>query len=171
MKKILISFLLLYAQYTLAQRAVRYSGAVEAGMLKFQNRTITADPGPNWKGYNLDQRQNGITLNVVNGVVYRDRLFCGLGLGWLNFDGINGVSVFGDFFWLVTKTRLAPVVGAKMGYTRLFNQYEGGTGSPLIELDGGLAYRFTERSAVEVRSGVTFTQQAAFIPLKLRLRF
>ena len=171
MKKIFVFSFLLYAQHTFAQRAVRYSGTVEAGTLRFQNRTVTVDPGPNWKGYNLDQRQNGTTLSLINGIVYQNRFFCGLGLGWLNFDGINGVSAFGDFSWLITQTRFAPVVGAKVGYMHLYNQYEGGTGSPLIELDGGLAYRFTKRSAVEVRAGITFTQQAAFIPLRLRLRF
>ncbi|MCC5613185.1 hypothetical protein LC612_42535 [Nostoc sp. CHAB 5834] len=171
MKNVFVFFCLLSAQYALAQQPVRYTGSLEVSALRFQSRTLTVEPGPNWKGYNLNQQQHGTMLSLINGLVYHNRLFAGLGLGWLHFDGINGVSVFGDLSCLVTKTRLAPVVGVRVGYTHLRNQYEGGTGSLLSELDGGLSYSFTKRLTAEVRTGIAFTQQAAFVPLKLRLRF
>jgi hypothetical protein len=67
-----------------------YSGRIETGYMNYLFRTITVEPGPNWKGYNLNNRQNGFNFNSINGVTFQDRkIFTGIGAGYSNFDGID----------------------------------------------------------------------------------
>jgi hypothetical protein len=65
---------------------ISYSIKTETGFLMYQNNTIQVDPGPNWKGYNLYE-QNGIDFNIVNGIDFENKLFVGIGIGYLNFKG------------------------------------------------------------------------------------
>jgi hypothetical protein len=83
--------------YPIAPKAqMNYSGRARTGYQHYAFRTITVDPEPNWKGYNLDEKQNGFNFTTVNGLAFKNRkLFTGIGLGYLNFEGINGVSIFG----------------------------------------------------------------------------
>jgi hypothetical protein len=122
---------------------ISYSIKTETGFLMYQNNTIQVDPGPNWKGYNLYE-QNGIDFNIVNGIDFENKLFVGIGIGYLNFEGINGFYAFTDFEYLPLKTKLTPLVNLKIGYSHIWNQYENGTGTGLVELSTGLNYRLTE---------------------------
>ncbi len=147
-----------------------YSIKAETGFLKYQNNTIQVDPGPNWKGYNLYE-ENGIDFNVVNGIEFKNKLFAGIGIGYLNFEGINGFSVFTDFEYLPLKTRLTPLINLKIGYSHIWNQYENGTGTGLGEFCVGLNYRLTEKLGIYAKSGFTMTQQSLLIPIRLGIRF
>ena len=149
---------------------INYSMKAETGFLKYQFNTIQVDPGPNWKGYYLDG-ENGIDFNIVNGVDFKNKLFAGIGIGYLNFEGINGLSVFSDFEYLPFKTRLRPLINLKIGYSHIWNQYENGTGTGLGELCVGLNYRLTEKMDVYAKSGFTMTQQSLLIPIRLGIRF
>ena len=149
---------------------VNFSTKAEAGFLGYQYNTVQVDPGPGWKGYNLNE-QNGIDINIINGVDFKNKLFAGIGIGYLNFEGINGLSVFSDFEYLPLKTRLTPLVNLKIGYSHLWNQYEQGTGSGLGELCLGLNFRLTEKIDVYAKSGFTITQQSLLIPIRLGIGF
>lgn len=149
---------------------INYSIKAETGFLKYQNNIIQVDPGPNWKGYNLYE-ENGIDFNIVNGVDFKNKLFVGIGIGYLNFDGINGLSVFSDFEYLPLKTRLGPLINLKIGYSHIWNQYENGTGTGLGEFCVGLNYRLTEKIDIYAKSGFTMTQQSLLIPIRLGIRF
>jgi hypothetical protein len=149
---------------------INYSLKAETGFLKYQFNTIQVDPGPNWKGYYLDE-ENGIVLNIVNGIDFKNKLFAGIGIGYLNFEGINGVSVFSDFEYLPFKTRLTPLINLKIGYSHIWNQYENGTGTGLGEFCLGLNYRLTEKIDIYTKSGFTMTQQSLLIPIRLGIRF
>ncbi|NPD47327.1 MULTISPECIES: hypothetical protein [unclassified Lentimicrobium] len=131
---------------------------------------VQVEAGPNWKGYNLNKEQNGIDLNLINGIQFKNKLFAGIGLGYVNFEGISGVSIFSDFDYLPLKTKLTPLINLKIGYNHICNQYKNGTGSALIELGGGLNYRFSEEFDIYLQSGFMITQQTFFIPIKLGLR-
>jgi hypothetical protein len=97
-----------------------YSRQFEVGYQHYLFRTITVDAGPNWKGYNLDNRQNGFNLTSVNGITFKDRkLFTGIGLGYLNFEGINGVAIFGDITYLPLKKRVTPLLNFRLGYNHI----------------------------------------------------
>ncbi len=69
---------------------INYSIKAETGFLIYQYNTIDVDPGPNWKGYYLDE-ENGIDFNIVNEVDFINKLFAGIGIGYLNFEEINGL--------------------------------------------------------------------------------
>ena len=85
---------------------MEYSKKIETGYLIFQYTTIQIDPGSNWKGYNLNNEQNGVDINLINGIKLKEKYFAGIGIGYLNFEGINGFSVFSDFEYCPLKTKL-----------------------------------------------------------------
>lgn len=163
-----ILILLAFGQNGYAQ--VKYSGKVETGYLKFIGNTIDVDPGPDWKGYHIED-ENGIDLNLVNGIILKNKIFAGIGLGYLNFDGTEGFSIFTDFEYLPLKSRLTPLINMKIGYNHICNQYENGTGSVQFEMGGGLGFKLTESTRIYLQSGFLMTQQSFLIPLRLGLRF
>jgi hypothetical protein len=149
---------------------INYSMKAETGFLKYQYNTIDVDPGPNWKGYYLDE-ENGIDFNIVNSIDFKNKLFAGIGIGYLNFEGINGISVFSDFEYLPLKTRLTPLINLRIGYSHIWNQYENGTGTLLGEFGLGLNLRLTEKLDIYTESGFLMTQQSSLIPIRIGLRF
>lgn len=172
MRHLLTSTILLFALCNTANSQTNYSGKIETGCMQYMYRTISVDPGPNWKGYNLNEKQNGINLTVINGLSFvNKKLFAGIGLGYLNFEGINGISVFTDFEYLPLKTKLTPLVNLKLGYNHIWNQYEGGTGTMHTELGVGLNYKLKEKFGLYLKSGMLFTQQSFMIPVTLGFRY
>jgi len=171
MNKLFPITILLIAFGLKAHSQVGYYGKVETGYLRFQATTVQVDPGPNWKGYNLDSEQNGVDLNLINGANFSHKFFAGLGVGYLNFEGINGFSVFTDFEYLPLKTKLTPLINLKIGYNHIWNQYENGTVSALGELGLGLNYKLTEKYNIYLQSGFLVAQQSFFIPIRIGFRF
>ncbi len=149
---------------------INYSMKAEVGYLKYRYTTVDVDAGPNWKGYNLENA-NGMEFNAINGLDIKNKFFVGLGIGYLNFEGIDGISIFSDFEYLPLKTRLTPLVNFKLGYSHIWNQYDNGTGTGLGELCIGLNYRMTEKMDIYLKSGYTMTQQSLLIPIRLGIRF
>ncbi|PIQ20524.1 MAG: hypothetical protein COW65_14475 [Cytophagales bacterium CG18_big_fil_WC_8_21_14_2_50_42_9] len=171
MKRMILLILFMIGFYATGSAQVRYSGKIESAYLKFQNTTIDVEPGPNWRGYYLNGEQNGIDINLINGISFKDKLFAGIGVGYLNFEGIKGISVFSDFGFIPLKKRIAPMLNAKLGYSHIWNQYKNGTGSALIELGAGLRFGITERMGVYVQSGILMTQQSAMTPIRIGIDF
>ncbi|WP_282038620.1 hypothetical protein [Saccharicrinis aurantiacus] len=149
---------------------INHSIKLDAGFLKYQYNTVQVDPGENWKGYYLNE-ENGVDFNIVNSLEYNHKLFVGIGLGYLNFEGINGVSIFSDFEYLPLKTRFSPLVNLKIGYSQIWNQYENGTGTVLVELCCGFNYRLTEKLDFFTKIGIAATQQSMLMPIRLGIRY
>lgn len=166
---IILSFIAILASHQ-AQAQVRYSLKAETGYLNYRNNTIQVDPGPDWKGYYLNG-ENGIDISVVNGIDIKNRFFAGLGLGYVNFEGINGLLLFANLEFIPLKTGLSPVVDIKFRYSHIRNQYENGTGTRFGELCGGLNYRLSDSFNFFAKSGISLTQQSWFIPFRLGLRY
>jgi len=172
MKQLLTTLILLFALSYAAESQTNYSGKIETGYMKFLATTIQVDPGPDWKGYNLDEQQNGFDLNIINGLTFiNKKVFAGLGLGYMNFEGINGVSVFADFEYLPLKTRFTPLLNLKLGYDHIWNQYDGGKGTMLTEIGVGINYKLTEKFDLYLKSGMLLTQQSFLIPISFGFRF
>lgn len=172
MKKIftIVSLIMIFSLSTKSQ--IKYSGKIECGYIKYLTNVVMVDPGPNWKGYNLDNEQNGIDINLINGIsTLNNRLFTGIGLGYLNFEGINGLSAFTNFECLPLKTKITPLINLKIGYSHLWNQYEGGKGTLLFELGTGVNYSITEKQDIYWKFGIMLTQQSALIPISIGFRF
>ena len=152
----------------------RFDGKVEAGFLKFQLTTIQVDPAPGWKGYNLNEEQNGIDINGIYGMNLND-FFVGVGLGYLYFEGIHGGAVFSDLMFVPTirKSQISPLVNLKIGFNHIWNQYEHGKSSALEEIGVGIFYKFDwrKKEGIYLQTGVLITQQALLIPIRLGYRF
>ncbi|MFA6150387.1 MAG: hypothetical protein WC716_03635 [Chitinophagaceae bacterium] len=149
---------------------IKFTTKVETAWMPYGARLVRVDAGPGWKGYNLDNKQNGFALNLVNGARIKDRFFAGLGLGYLNFEGINGFSLYSDFeFYFLKKKKLNPFLNLTIGYSHLNNQYEGGTGSGCTSYGAGIQYRHTPNLAFSVQTGFLITQQALFYPVRLSI--
>jgi hypothetical protein len=130
------------------------------------------DPGSGWKGYYLDNEQDGIDLNLVNGVsFFENRLFTGVGIGYQNFEGIHGITVFGDIEYLPLKSKFSPLLSLKVGYDHIWNQYEGGTGTAMGEFGAGINYKLTNILNIYLKSGILFTQQSSLIPIRIGVGF
>lgn len=170
MKKIILITSILFLFVVKVSGQINYSLKAETGFLKFQTILINVDPGPNWKGYNLNKKQNGVDINIINGLNINSGFFAGIGLGYLNFEGINGLSIFTDFDYLPLKTKLTPIINLKIGYNHIWNQYENGTESVIFELAGGLNYKVTKRLGIYLQSGIMSAQQSFFIPIRLGVR-
>jgi len=169
-KRLYFIGLITFLAVNLGYSQINYSMKAETGFLKYQFNTVQVDPGPNWKGYNLDE-ENGFDFNIINGLDFKNKLFTGIGLGYLNFVGVNGLSVFSDFEYLPFKTRLRPLINLKLGYSHIWNQCENGTGTGLGEFCVGLNYRLTEKKAFYAKTGFTMTQQSILIPVKFGFKF
>ena len=170
MRQLLTTTILLLALSMVAKAQINYSGKFEAGYMRFQNNTVQVDPGPDWKGYYLND--NGIDINFINGLTFlNNKIFTGLGLGYLNFEGANGVSVFADLEYLPFKTKLTPLLNVKLGYDHIWNQYDGGTGTMHTEFCIGLNYKLTEKFGLYLKSGMLYTQQSLLIPITFGFRY
>lgn len=162
--------LLVFGLYTQAQ--VGYAGRIETGYQYYLFRAITYEAGPDWQGYYLSQNQSGFSIATSHGLCFANqKLYTGIGLGYLNFQGTDGASVFGDLEYLPFKTKVTPLVFLRLGYSHLWNQYEGGTGSTHAEFGLGVNYRIKEHFGLYIKSGFTITQQAFLVPVALGFRF
>jgi len=153
---------------------VRYSAKVETGFLKYRYQLVQYNQDPDFggNGYYLDEEQDGIDFNVINGItLFGNRLFTGAGIGYQNFESINGVTVFGDIGYLPLKSKFTPLLNIKIGYDHIWNQYEGGTGTAFGEFSAGVNYMLTEKLNIYLKSGVLFTQQSSLIPIRIGIGF
>jgi hypothetical protein len=169
-KKISLIGLIIISVVFKGYSQTNYAVRVESGFMKYKNNIINIDPGPNWKGYNLDG-QNGFDLNVINGIKHNEKFYAGVGVGYLNFEGISGVSLFADFEYLpLKKYALRPLFNFKIGYSHIWNQYENGTRTAFAEFGFGLNYKLNEKIDIYVKSGLLFTQQSLLIPIRIGIR-
>ncbi|MGM0375977.1 MAG: hypothetical protein ACQEQ0_04335 [Bacteroidota bacterium] len=148
---------------------IDYSLKVETGLLQFIRNSIDIDPGNNWKGYYLEG-QNGMDVNIIKDIGYNDKLFAGAGLGYSNFEGTDGLSVFADLEFLPLNTRLRPLLNIKCGYHHIWNQYENGTGTASGDIALGLNFRLNKNLDIYAKSGIWLSQQSFLFPIRLGVR-
>jgi hypothetical protein len=172
MKRMYSILALLLASVFTSKSQILYSGRIETGYQHYLFRTIRVDPGPNWKGYNLNNKQNAYIFSSVNGLLFHDRrLFSGIGLGYYNFEGISGIAIFGDLEYLPLKKNITPLINLRVGYNHILNQYDGGAGSMQMELGLGINYRIKEKYGLYIKSGMLVTHQSFLLPFTLGFRY
>ncbi len=170
MIKVNLVFTLLLTSAAGAFSQATYALRVDMGALMFGGNIVDVDPGPGWKGDNLNEQQNGLFLECINGISIKQKLNLGVGVGWLNFEGIQGYSLYGDFQYLPLRSKLTPLIGAKFGTTHIWNQYQDGQSTALVDFSAGISYKLNKKIGISLSSGVTFTQQALLLPLRLGLQ-
>ncbi len=172
MKQLLTTIILLIAIVFTTKAQGNYSGKIETGYLKYIGTTVQVDPGPDWQGYYLNEEQNGIDINLINGLtILNEKVFLGIGIGYLNFEGIDGISVFSDIEYMPLKSRITPLLNLKIGYDHIWNQYYGGKGTFLTEFGGGVSYQLTDKMNIYLKSGLLLTQQSSLVPVRIGIRF
>ena len=172
MKRIIwVSGLLLISLCGISQ--IRYAKKIEVGYLNFRYTTINYDmlPGAPYDPVKLNNQQNGIDINVINGISFKEKLFAGVGVGYLNFEGISGVGVFADLQYTPFKWKLSPYVNSKFGYSHIWNQYPNGAGSGIVELDAGLRFKVSDKLSIYAQSGIYYSQDSFLIPIRLGVMF
>jgi hypothetical protein len=146
----------------------RHALKFETAYLHYFDHTITIDSDdPGWKGYKLNDQQNGFDFNVINGVRFREHFMAGACLGYLNFEGIHGMAVFADLDYAPLIRRLTPIFNIKAGYNHIWNHFENGSGSALGEIGAGIKYAVNDKISVQIQAGVLRTQQTQFFPVRL----
>ncbi len=143
----------------------RYGVEAETGYLFYNYRLVTVDPGPNWKGYNLNREQNAISINIVNGLRFSDRTFAGIGTGYVNFEGVSGWSLYAHTEYVLFEKKISPVFCFNLGYNQIYNQYENGTGTVLAEPGVGIRYKVNNKTSIYLRTGLLLMQQSLLVPV------
>jgi hypothetical protein len=169
MKTTLILLFVLSSFLSIGQR--EYSGKIEVGYLKYGTMFIKVDPGPNWKGNYLNNEQNAVDINLTNGIRFNKKTFTGLGLGYLNFEGIHGFTAFANVERVLMPFKISPIFGFKLGYNHIWNQYENGTGTSFFQLGIGMNYRIFEKYNLSIKTGFQLMQMAILIPVNVGFSF
>jgi len=150
---------------------IHFSMKTEASYLKNRNVNVVfidASP-PSWKGDYLNE-ENGVIIYVINGVEYKDNVFAGVGLGYLNFEGINGVDAFMEFEYVPFTTKIRPLIGFRVGGSHIWNQYDKGTRTAYGGLGIGLNIQITDKIDIYTNTGYLGTQYERFFPFSIGIR-
>ncbi|WP_316795660.1 hypothetical protein [Pedobacter agri] len=170
MKKFLFS--LIFGLVCLAGNAqIKYTGKVEIGRQIFLSRPIRVDPGPGWRGYQLNNNQSGLDLSIINGISFKNNLRLGFGVGYLNYEGINGYSFFGDLEFATSKDKVSPLFNLKIGQSHINNQYDNGSTDSFVDFGAGIEYRISKKIGLQVKAGFRFVHQSIFLPIRIGARF
>lgn len=169
-KGCLVCFFLLLKLSSQSYSQIDYSIKAETGFIKFLYNPITVDAGPDWRGYYIED-ENGVDISISNGFLFKKKTYTGIGVSYLNFEGINGLAVYSDFDFISRKRKVAPLGNIKIGYSHLWNQYKNGTGTSLVEFGYGYNYQVTDSFAIYLKTGILLTQQSFLIPIRLGVRF
>jgi len=170
MKKILLMSTLVYISISVHAQ-IKYTAKIEAGYHLFLSRPIKADAGEGWKGYELNNKPNGIDLNIVNGISLKNNFRIGVGVGYLNYEGINGYSIFGDLEYAGSGSKFAPLFNLKIGSSHINNQYENGSTSTFVDLSGGVEHKIGEKMSLQYKVGFRAVHQSIFLPIRIGARF
>ncbi|SDE17444.1 hypothetical protein [Pedobacter soli] len=172
MKKTLLVCGLIYCFVnSQAQSPIKYTAKVEAGYHLFLSRPLKIDAVDGGIGYQLGGKPNGLDLSLVNGISLKRNVRLGLGISYLNYEGINGFSVFGDFDYVIIKASLAPVFNLKLGSSHINNQYVNGSTVAFVDFSGGVEHKVGEKLSIQYKAGFRFVHQSIFLPIRIGARF
>jgi hypothetical protein len=161
----------LYSQYTATD--VRHYFRVEGCYQKYFVRTLQVDAEPDWQGYQLNNKQNGRSVNLSWGWDFDERILLGLGAGYINYEGIDGIQMFSEVNFFVSNVHINPYLGFRAGYSHIWNQYENGSGSFSGSFLAGIQFILGDCRVFKfyLQSGLQYTHQALFVPVTLGLQF
>lgn len=157
-----------------ATAQITYYKKVELGYLNYRYQTVKydIDDPTNWKGPALNNEQNGIGLSGIYGVgFFKNRINTGLGLGYLNFEGTNGATAFGEITFKPLQEKFGPLINIRVGYSHIWNQYDNGSNSMLSAFEGGFYYDISDQKSILFKTGIQFTHEALFVPFSLGFVF
>ncbi len=187
-KKTLLTLLLLLplgvmAQFSQDKSDYAYMFKGELGYMPFVSNM--GEEGSH--GYYISDLRHIAGLNLINGVNIRQDFFAGIGLGYGYVarpqdlaTGWHSALAFVDLDYRPLDVEFAPMVSAKLGASYMMADIPyGNTLTPYVELSAGLnwfyryQYRNMERNYLSLyfELGFAYTQQCAFLPLRIGVRF
>ena len=169
MKKQLLNLLFTMCLSQVCFSQINLKSKFEIAVHTFIHHSVMVEANAGWKGYNIEQ--NGIELNYTKSVVLNNQHTIGLGLALLNYGGYKGLNIFSDFEYYPQKRRVNTLANFKIGYNHIWNQYDGGKGTLLGEFLTGLNYIHNDKYSSYIKSGLLFTQQSLFIPIRIGFTF
>lgn len=161
MKRLILLLIFIYI-FNHSKSQVKYTGRFETGYHLFGSRPIRLEPGSGWRGYQLDESPNGIEASLVNGISYKSRLMLGLGVGYLNYEGINRYTVYGDLEYSIPSDGIFPVFELKIGSSHINNQYENGNTDTFVDLSGGFEREISKKISLQLKAGFRTVHQSIF---------
>ncbi|MGY6559172.1 MAG: hypothetical protein ACXIT9_07790 [Nitritalea sp.] len=142
---------------------------LELGTERFHTRTFDVEPNPGGSAFPLPPA-SAYALDVGLGLQNQKWGSIGIGLGTSFFadNTLLRASVVGDFHPI--KGTWMPFLRMRLGYSSLDTFQQENRQSPLAEGTWGLRYALTPHLALELQTGVLFTQQTLFIPIRIGCR-
>ncbi len=165
MKKIICLVLLFISSFNIHAQITKEL-KLETGYSFYRYRLVYVEPGPDWKGYNIRNKSDGMDINLVYGFKWKQVVFTGIGLGYVNYNGINGYTFFGETLVYPLKTKIKPQLGVRFGLNHIDNQYVNGSTTSLLEFNYGFNFPIN-RFKITLSSAFSFTQQVFFVPVRL----
>lgn len=163
-----ITFLIAFLSVTELKAQFKYGGKIELGRMWYFTRTMTGgDSEPGYMPARLKEGQNGIEISAVNGFRFREVLFVGLGVGYLNYQGVKGYSIYGDIEALTSKKKLATIFGFRAGSSNLKGYENSGT----VEFNIGVNYRPVPKIRLYLKGGLAFAHRSTYAPVRLGIGF
>ncbi|KQC02675.1 hypothetical protein [Pedobacter sp. Hv1] len=147
----------------------KYGAKIEVGRMSYLSKTIrgNASTGPNLGRPRLEEGKDGTEINVVNGFRFREVLLVGVGVGYLNYEGAKGYSIYGDIEALTSKKKWAALFGFRAGTSNLKDYKKSGT----VEFNTGVNYRPIHQLRLYLKGGVSFAYSSSFTALRLGVGF
>ena len=181
-----------FAQFSQDRPKNEYMLKVEAGYLHNVGNTGTPEkPATNPttpNGYYLNAHEEGVGINVINGINISQDFFLGFGVGYAMavpvrpFDMGKSSNIFQgfvDFDFRPIQDNWAPMLGGRLGYSMMMNPNNYGTTmSPVAEFYGGINW-FYDHSlqqmdknyhSLYLQAGIQLIQQTLFIPIRIGWR-
>ena len=182
------------AQYSQERPNVEYMFKIEMGYLhnvgNYGTPKVEASTTDiKGTGYNLNAWEEGMGLNVINGINISQDFFLGGGLGY-NFcapmrpvkldKNSHMVNAFVDMDFRPVGETWAPMLGLRLGGSFLMNANNyGNTISPYFEFycglnwfyDHALQQMFRNYHSLFAEVGVVLVQQSIFIPIRVGWRW
>ncbi len=168
-----ITFIIAFLSSVELKAQFKYGGKIEAGRLSYIGITIRGDGGsgpiPNQLPSRLKEaNENGTEISAVNGFRFKQVLFVGVGVGYLNYGGAKGYSIYGDVeARTAKKDKLAALFGLRAGTSNLKGYKNTGT----VELNTGISYKPIPQISFYLKGGVAFAYSASFVPLRFGIGF
>jgi hypothetical protein len=173
MKKLLfILTLQLSATAAFAKLPIKFESSLGVGAYSYIHAAGNVDPGPDWKGDFLPQQGSAFQVFTNNGFVAFKRLHASIGLGYGNYNGVNGGLAMANLaIDMFTKPRLTPFAYAGVGYSHVWNQYSGGSGSDVWELGLGGRYKLPGKHSVFLSAGSQIQHLNFYLGVKAGFTF
>lgn len=174
-KKLSIFFIVCYLTIHGASAQIKLYKKVEIGYFVNQGagkKYDLSETDLDWKGPALKNEQNAVSVSFINGFsFFNNKLLTGAAAGYLNFQGIHGLSLLSEIEYIPFGESGSPFLNARLGYSHIWSVYTNGTGSAFMDIGGGVKFNLYKQVDMYLKSGFLYTQDHLFFPIMLGAQF